>query len=80
MIFKSNTSKLAKAERMGIVDEVSEHYMKSTEDILGPFMDKQSEHAVFNHAPDSSKIVKVMPLMTKGSRILPQLKSSKHII
>lgn len=46
MIFKSNTSKLAKAERMGIpkgernspspykqigtVDEVSEHYMKAT--------------------------------------------------
>ena len=82
MIFKSNTSKLAKAERMGIpkgernspspykqigtVDEVSEHYMKATGDIFGPFMDKQSEHAVFNHATDPSKIVKVYAVNDKG--------------
>lgn len=82
MIFKSNTSKLAKAERMGIpkgernspspykqigtVDEVSEHYMKATGDIFGPFMDKQSEHAVFNHATDPSKIVKVYAVNGKG--------------
>lgn len=82
MIFKSNTSKLAKAERMGIpkgernspspykqigtVDEVSEHYMKATGDIFGPFMDKQSEHAVFNHATDPSKIVKVYSVNDKG--------------
>lgn len=82
MIFKSNTSKLAKAERMGIpkgernspspykqigtVDEVSEHYMKATGDIFGPFMDKQSEHAVFNHAIDPSKIVKVYAVNDKG--------------
>lgn len=82
MVFKSNTSKLAKAERMGIpkgernspspykqigtVDEVSEHYMKATGDIFGPFMDKQSEHAVFNHATDPSKIVKVYAVNDKG--------------
>lgn len=82
MVFKSNTSKLAKAERMGIpkggrnspspykqigtVDKVSEHYMKATGDIFGPFMDKQSEHAVFNHATDSSKIVKVYAVNDKG--------------
>lgn len=82
MIFKSNTSKLAKAERMGIpkgernspspykqigtVDEVSEHYMKATGDIFGPFMDKQSEHAVFNHATDPSKIVKIYAVNGKG--------------
>lgn len=82
MIFKSNTSKLAKAERMGIpkgernspspykqigtVDEVSEHYMKAAGDIFGSFMDKQSEHAVFNHATDPSKIVKVYAVNDKG--------------
>lgn len=86
MIFKSNTSKLAKAERMGIpkgernspspykqigtVDEVSEHYMKATGDIFGPFMDKQSEHAVFNHATDPSKIVKVYAVNDKGFAVV----------
>lgn len=60
MIFRSNTFNLAKAERMGTVDKVLD-YMEATGDILSPFMDKQSEHAVFNQAPDSSRIVKAYP-------------------
>ena len=40
--------------------------MKATVDIFGPFMDKQSEHAVFNHATDPSKIVKVYAVNDKG--------------
>lgn len=64
MIFKFNTSKLAKAGRMGI----------PTGERNSPSPYKQSEHAVFNHAPDSSKIVKAYAVNDKGFAYIAAIK------
>lgn len=78
----NRTSKLTNAERrgipkgdrkspspyreIGIVNEVSEKSMDITGDIFGSPITKKSEQAVFNHATDPSKVVKVYAVNNEG--------------
>lgn len=51
---------------IGTVEEISEDYMKPISNIFGPFIAKHSEQAVFNHATDPTKVVKVYAVNDKG--------------
>lgn len=52
--------------QIGTVEEISEDYMKPIGNIFGPFIAKHSEQAVFNHATDPTKVVKVYAVNDKG--------------
>lgn len=76
------TLELTNTERMGIpkgernspspyneigkVNEISEESMNVTGDVFGSFITKKSEQAVFNHATDPSKVVKVYAVNNEG--------------
>lgn len=52
--------------KIGVVNEVSEKSMDVAGDIFGSPITKKSEQAVFNHATDPSKVVKVYAVNNEG--------------
>ena len=60
---------------LGTADEVTKEYMKVSGTLFGSPIAKQSEQAVFNHATDPTKVVKVYAHNNKGFRSMNELKA-----
>ena len=52
--------------RKGTVDEITDDFMSVTSPDVGQLIAKKSEHAVFNHATDPTKVVKVYAVNENG--------------
>ena len=52
--------------RKGTVDEITNDFMSVTSPDVGQFIAKKSEHAVFNHPTDPTKVVKVYSIPEEG--------------
>ena len=52
--------------RKGTVDEITDDFMSVTSPDVGQFIAKKSEQAVFNHATDPTKVVKVYAVNENG--------------
>lgn len=60
---------------IGTADEVAEEYMNVSGTIFGSPIAKRSEQAVFNHATDPTKVVKIYAHNNKGFRNMNELKA-----